>query len=782
VRRAAERGTARRWIVGLWLALVVACAAVTVRTEYSADLAAFLPASPTPAQQILVDELRDGVVSRLILIGIEGADESRLAALSNALAAGLRADTQFVYAANGADAGFEADLEFLHRHRFVLGPAIGPGHYGADSLRAGLENQLSLLDSAAGMLVGRWVANDPPGDTLRLLEALREEGGPQKRSGVWFSADGRRALLIAQTRAPGFDIDAQERAQAGIRSAFGAAGEAASGATLLMSGPGMFAVQSRASIKRDAARFSLLAAVLVSLLMLAVYRKPRAIGLMLVPVATGALAGIAAVSLGFGGVHGVTLGFGATLIGEAVDYAMYVFTNTEEGSTPRQTLARIWPTLRLGMLTSVCGFAALLFSGFPGLAQLGLFSIAGLVVAAGVTRWVLPELTPPGMTVRSIGRVGPLLQRGVERARRLRLALIVLLCASVAWIALQGGQPWDDELSSLSPAPQADKALDAEMRRDLGAPDVGPLVVVRADTEQAALESAERIGTALAALQAAGGLERFDSAAALLPSVATQRLRQQAIPDDRTLRANLAAAARGSPFRLDALQPFLDDARAARRAEPLTRADLDGTALALKVDALLAQRHGQWFAMLPVKGLADAEGLRQTLHGIAGERAVLLEVKKETDALYKGYRTRASTFAAAGTLAIAVLLLVALRSPARVWDVLAPLAAAVVVTVALLLLAGTKLNLFHLVGLLLVVGVGSNYSLFFERGSAPEADAGRIYTSVFLCNASTVIGFGVLALATTPVLRAIGGTVAAGALLSLLFAAIMAPRSRAAVR
>jgi predicted exporter len=68
--------------------------------------------------------------------------------------------------------------------------------------------------------------------------------------------------------------------------------------------------------------------------------------------------------------------------------------------------------------------------------------------------------------------------------------------------------------------------------------------------------------------------------------------------------------------------------------------------------------------------------------------------------------------------------------------------------------------------------------------SAPEAgaDASRIYTSVFLCNLSTVIGFGVLALATTPVLRAIGGTVAIGAALSLVFAAILVPPRRSEPR
>ena len=111
-----------------------------------------------------------------------------------------------------------------------------------------------------------------------------------------------------------------------------------------------------------------------------------ALGLGLLPVATGALVGIASVALGFGAVHGVTLGFGITLIGESVDYSIYFFIQSRRsvadgaGSRPWQQLW--WPTIRLGMLTSVCGFASLLPSGFPGLKQLGLYSISGLIAAA----------------------------------------------------------------------------------------------------------------------------------------------------------------------------------------------------------------------------------------------------------------------------------------------------------------------------------------------------------------------------------------------------------------
>ncbi len=441
--------------VGIWLGFVLACAIIVARSQYSADLAAFLPSSPTPSQRFLVDELREGAVSRLILIGIEGHDEGKLAALSRSLAARLERNDRFVYVANGAQDGLQADAEFLLRNRYVLSPAVSAERFAAAGIRRGLEQQLDLLSSPTSMLIGDLLPRDPTGEMLQLIDRFQGQSGPDRRDGVWFSTDGNRALLVAQTYAAGFDIDAQEQALAQIRAAFleAAPEQHAEDARLVLTGPAIFAVESRAGIKRDAMRFSLLGTLLVSAILLFVYRSLRVLALTLVPVVSGALAGIAAVSLVFGSVHGVTLGFGATLIGEAVDYAIYLFTNTAPGSTPKMTLQRIWPTLRLGMLTSAFGFGAMLFSGFPGLSQLGLFSIAGLVVAVLVTRWVLPELVPQGYHVRTAAGLGPSLMGWLAHAHRLRFPLLVLVIAAVAWLTARGSTVWDDELSSLSPAP-----------------------------------------------------------------------------------------------------------------------------------------------------------------------------------------------------------------------------------------------------------------------------------------------------------------------------------------
>jgi predicted exporter len=132
----------------------------------------------------------------------------------------------------------------------------------------------------------------------------------------------------------------------------------------------------------------------------------------------------------------------------------------------------------------------------------------------------------------------------------------------------------------------------------------------------------------------------------------------------------------------------------------------------------------------------------------------------------------------AGLAAIVLLLAVALRSPRRALAVVLPLVLAVLVVTAAFALAGRPLTILHLVGLLLIVAVGSNYALFFDREARLEGEdreaSQRLLASLCIANLTTVIAFGVLGLSTVPVLSALGTTVAPGALLALLFSSLLA--------
>lgn len=765
----------------LWLLAMLAGAAVVWHSRFSADVSFFLPARPTAEQQVLVDQLKEGAVSRLLMLGIEGGDAAQRAALSRELRRRLAAAPEFVSAQNGDASSQDAARDFLLQHRYQLSPAVTPERFTVDGLKAAISNSIDLLASPAGLLLKPTLTRDPTGELVELLGSLTPGAQPDSREGVWASHDGQRALLLVQTRALGSDTDGQEQAIARVREQFAAASTNAklTGLKLQLSGPGLFAVKSRATIRGEVERLSLISLTAIVAVLFFVYRSPRLLLLGLLPVASAALAGIVAVSLAYGTVYGITVGFGSALIGEAVDYSIYYFVQSGRLGVAawRQ---RFWPTVRLGVLTSACGFGALLFSGFPGLAQLGLYSLTGVLTAAVVTRFVLPPLAGAEIHVPVPARVGTALQASLRHVRVLRGPAIGLALAAVTYLVAQHDKLWLSNLSVLSTVSAADAALDARMRADLGTPDARYLAVATAPDREAALQAAERAGRRLDRLVADGVIGGYDSPARFLPSARMQAARRASLPSADALRPRLQAALADSPLSAGKLEPFLADVEAARRQPVLVRHDLDGSGLALAVDSLLLHGKDGWRALLPLRPAGGEQGpdlaVGQVRAALAGSGVLFVDTKGAFDMLYGDYLHEAVRLSGAGFVAIVALLLVTLRSPRRLAGVLLPLVAAVAIVIAGLHLAGERLNLLHLVGMLLIVAVGSNYALFFDRIAGGAALDSATLMSMAVAATTTVLGFGTLALSSVPVLHAIGITVGPGALLALLLSAAFAAR------
>jgi predicted exporter len=767
----------------IWTLLAVLAGAIVVRGSYTADLSAFLPRRASATQRLLVEQLRSGPAAHLILAAIEGGDAPARAQVSAQLAARLRSDAAFLAVNNGDAAQLERDREFLFRHRYLLSPDVTPQRFTAAGLRAAISDSLDVLASPEGALVKPLFTHDPTGELLAIIDSLGEARTPHTSVGVWSSPDGARALLLVQTRASGSDTDAQQAACEAMRRAFAAArltlpAAARERLTLQMSGPPVFAVASRATIKGQVVMLSAISAVLIAALLLAVYRSLPALVLTLVPVVSGALAGVAAVALSFRAVHGITLGFGITLIGEAVDYSIYLLI--QNAADFRRS---VWPTLRLGVLTSICGFAALLPSAFPGLVQLAVYSITGLIAAALVTRFVLPEWLPRTLAIRDLVPFGERLGHALQRLRAARAALLLVLVLAGAALYLHRGTLWSRELAALSPLPEETRALDERLHADAGAPDMRYVVVASSEEREGALAAAQAIGLRLAPLVDAGVIGGFESPARYLPPLAVQRARQASLPPPAELAERLQQALSGLPVSATRLQPFLLDVEQARTAPVLSRRDLEGTSFARAAEALLVENAAGWSALLPVAAadsgeLSDAAvaAVRAAVTGVPGVRAELLDVKGEADRLYSGYLKEAMQLCLVGIGAIVLLLLVALRSPARVVRVVAPLALAVLAVAGILVSLGRQLTILNVVGMLLIVAVGSNYALFFDRRST-QPQRGSVpltLASLVIANLATVMAFGVLACSSVPLLADLGATVAPGTLLALLCAALLA--------
>ncbi|MEK8031528.1 MMPL family transporter [Ideonella sp. DXS29W] len=782
-------GAQRRaaWALGLWLIAMLWGVWVVTRSHFTADMSAFLPASPNAAQQVLIEQIQRGAPARTVLIGISGGDEAARAQASMALARALRASGLFEQVQNGERGDWAASARWLVDRRYLLSPAVVPQRFGADGLAEAIDDTLSLLGTPAGAVVKPLLQRDPTGETQHIVENLIPARAPKVADGVWMSREAPRAVLLASALAAGSDLDAQAHMLQRIRDEF--VPWAKDGLTLQLSGAPVFAVQSRAQIEHEVHWLSAWCTLLVGGLLWVAFASGRALLAAALPVLAGVMAGVVAVSLGFGTVHGMTLGFGSTLIGEAVDYAIYYLIQAHAGVAAgdphgqgwRRWLRSSWPTVKLGLLTSLCGFAALTFSGFPGLAQLGVFSMAGLVAATVTARWVLPALLPDGAAAQgwriSLGRWTAAAMPQWRRSRWWWLGLS-MAAALVLWRAPE--PLWRGDLTALSPVSPAALALDAELRSDLSADDGGWLVLVRGDGEEQALQRAEAATEVLDRWIDEGRLLGYDSPTRVLPSVSTQAQRQASLPEPVALRQAVERATRDSPLSASSLNAFLSDVESARQAAPVRRADLNGTAFAPMVNAMLLDRDdGSVTALItvhPASGQTlEGAALQQALSGVPG--AHVLALKQELDGLYQGYLHEAMWQSSLGALAVVALLGLWLRSVSRLIRVAMPLALAVVLCLAGLHLSGAALGVLHLVGLLLVVALGSNYALFFDSpGGGPDGQAldASALSSLCLANLTAVLSFGLIACSEIPALSAIGQVVAPGALLALLISAAFA--------
>ena len=775
------------WRLALWLALLGLLAAWLATTlRLSGDLRLFMPAARDAAQRLLLEQLGEGPGSRLQLIALHGEEADVVVARGRALRDRLREDERFVWSSNGEE-GLDEIPERLRDYRYLLSPGVEQGAFTVDALRVALQDRLDDLASPAAALVAPLMAEDPTLESLRLLESWGPSREPERWGGAWLSPEGE-ALLVAETRAPGFDPAGQQAAQQALRDAYaealaeegaeGTAGvdhpldiDAARQRGLEVSGPGAFAERMATQTRDEATRFGRWAVLALIVLLTLGYRSvvPPLLGAL--PLASAALGGLALTALVFGSVHGITLAFGLTLIGVAQDYPIHLFSHRRSDESAVATARAIWPTLALGAFSSAMAYLVFFFTGVEGLRQLAVLTVSGLVIAALCTRFVLPHVLPARLPApRLWGHAATALaaasaSRGKRVLGGLVLAVGTVLCVAPAtpW--------WEDNLAALTPLPHDLLQRDRALRKALAAPDVRWLLVLRADSVEQALQRSEALQGELDALVERGGLGGYEFAARYLPSQARQRARQAQLPTRIELAPSLQQAQQGLPFRADAFAPFLDAVSRARSLPPLQLADLDDTALALRLGGLLLDEKAAPDAAAPGRSAGTAALIQLSgvddvapLHELAHRHADLdvLDLKQVAGSLASAWRGHLLRAMAAAALLLALLVTLSLRSLRRSARVLWPVALGSLLVVGILHAAGQTFTLFHLVAMVLAAGLGLDYALFFERAARQPAEYRRTLHSLVLCALSTLLVFGLLALSGIPVLHALGSTVALG--------------------
>ncbi len=771
----------RRQLVSLVIFAAIS-AAVFALTPVKTDMSVFFARGDTLLQRLLADELLAGAASRVVLIGLDAPDTDTAVAASRTLQAALVDHPDIASIRNGAQELSDAERDFLMRYRYLFSTRWNAQSFSSDGLRAALDEQMRKLRSAFAPFAKQTLAIDPLDQFWTVLSQEAPHTAPTLADGVWIDTTGRLAPLVAQLHAGTADLDGQERALRAIKTAFDA--NAPASVRLHVTGAPVFATQSRAMIRDEVAWLSTLTSVLVvGILWLALRRKEYVL-LGSLPLLVGVVAGTAAVGVVFGSVHGITLAFGATILGVAIDYPIHLLAHLVPGESAHTTFRRLWPTLLLICVTTAVGYGAMALSSFSGLAQLGVFAIAGLIAAVAATGLWLPRLLAarPPPPIPRWAETAPVALHG---ARVFRVAILVALIALIAAAALPGfgGKTrwWNDDIQSLNTVSSEQRATDARLRAALGAPSVRHLIVVTGADEQDALAKSEALLPQLESLQRDGAIGGFDAAARHVPSIATQQTRQRLLPAAEPVAQTLAQVVLAFSFRPDTFTPFIADLSNATRLPPARAADVPPGVMKLRLDTLLRPVGDRWLALIQLQDPINAARVAAAVTELRRDDVVALDLQSATASMLGDYRREAVRWASVGGIVLWLILALQLRPLSRALFAALPAVLAVAGTVATLHLAGVALTLFHVVALLLVGGLALDYALFFFRTDALPKDHGATLFGLVVCAVTTAAVFVALAASAVPILAMLGTTVTLGIVLTFVATLALAGFARSAL-
>ncbi|MFC4160466.1 MMPL family transporter [Chitinimonas lacunae] len=523
------------------------------------------------------------------------------------------------------------------------------------------------------------------------------------------------------------------------------------------------AAAERASFEMNLIGSGSLAAVL--LLVWLTFRSLRPLALVGLSLLLGCATALSVTALLFGKVHLLTLVFGASLVGVAEDYGFHYFAARQgRPATERHTVLRgLLPGLALALLTSVLAYMALGLAPFPGLRQMAVFSAVGLAAAFLTVCCWFPLLDRGELpSTRFAERFAASLQRWPRwRPDRLGLTLaaVAIVLALPGLLRLEGR----DDLRQLQGSPAALVAQQIEIGRLLGLPSPAQFYLVEGADAAEVLAREEALKARLDRLVADGSLTGYRALSDWLPA-----------PTRQAEAATLTAPAERTALAAIAAQTGEAVARPPFAPAPLTLPQLLGSPVAAAVAPLwLGELGGRQYSVLLLRGPTPALLPRLAAAGrdLPGVRWV--DKTAEFSQLLGRYRVGMGWLLLAGYVAVAVALW--WRFHRRAWRALLPTVLGSLLTLALFGWLGLPLQLFSVLALLLLLGMGVDYGIFLLE----HPGDGSAWLAVALAGVSTLLSFGLLALSSTPALRAFGLTMLVGEILIWLLTPCFRPRAAA---
>ncbi|SDR10650.1 Predicted exporter [Pseudoxanthomonas sp. CF385] len=760
-----------RWLALAWLLALVGVAwhqwGFWQSPRIDSDILALLPqdagdpAVGDATRRIAGNSSRDVVV----MLGAEDSEAVLRArdAFETVVQASAQRGVDLLVAERSPEDWFAQARDMLapHRDRFLT--SAQRQHLEQTSPDALAESALAALYGPMGApRLTEW-RSDPLGLWPQWWQAQATASGMALDGDGLLQAEDRHwAVLQFTLRESAFKLDGERRLQDLLDGASAAAIAAAPSVKVLKAGVPLHAESAAVQANREVNTIGWGSLAAVLLLVWLAFRSLRPLLLVALSLLVGCAVALTVTVLVFGKVHLLTLIFGASLVGVAEDYGIHWFASRQgEPKARRWSLLRhLLPGLWLALLTSAMAYLALGLAPFPGLRQMALFSVVGLTAAFFTVIFAFPWLDGGEVRATAFSRwLGGTLAGWPRLATRrggVVLAAVVLLIAVPGLIQVRG----NDDLRSLQSSPPELIAQQRDVGRLLGMPSPAQFYLVQGRDAEQVLQREEQLVARLREAETKGLVGGHRALSDWLPS--QRRQDEDAALTARVEREVLTrlSAATGETL-----------ARGEFAARSLSLDTFLASPAALPVRHLWLGQVGQGMAsVVMVNDLSRPDALA-TFAAQADDIEGVRWVDRTADIsrLLQHYRRMMTGLLLAGVVVVFGVL--AIRYRWQAWRVITPTLLAGVLTVALLGWLGQPLQLFNVLALMLLLGMGIDYGIFLveHRGDASA------WLAVCVGAASTWLSFGLLGLSATPALRAFGLTLLFGIGLVWLLSPLFRP-------
>lgn len=573
-----------------------------------------------------------------------------------------------------------------------------------------------------------------------------------------------RAVFATFSGSP-YDLELQQRLQSAINHAESKLQQQEM--RILRSGLLFHTTEGARQARSEISTIGIGSLVGITLLLFWQFRSPTPLLLSLLAIGSGCLAGLSLCLLVFERVHMITLAFGATLVGVAIDYALhYLCCQREHDGYGSSALRHIFPAITIGLLSSVLAYTAQAMTPFPGLQQMALFSACGLIGAwATVICW-FPIFDRKHPHISSLGLRLRQWQERRPRARGLGIVLIAFTAFGVSDLQ------FSDDIALLQTSPESLLQQENKVQRLLARGGSGRFLLVTANSDESLLQKEEQVRTALDRLVKLGQLQSYQALSQHIPSLSRQKenyqLQRPLYQEGGVLDSFYNDL--GAPKQLSL---NTHDSYTENQHRRLHFSDW------LVSNNALPYRHlwlgydpqsSQFNSIITLGAITDSEGYEQLQtydQSFIGVQFV--DRVQDLSEMLSRYRVTITQWV--GLAYGVIFLLLILRYGRQAWSIIIAPLLATASTFTLLSLADQPLNIFNLLAALLILGIGLDMGIFLrESRHQPHA-----WAAITLSAITTLLAFGLLALSNTPVLHHFGITVLFGIALSWLLAMYFAP-------